>query len=101
MISTKNLNKGDLVEIALSDNAGIFSGNAHIYSRDNSVNIPGRHHLGYVARVNDDAIFLVECWDKMKNEPQSQTGVVQIYFDAIKYYRRKTKSDWTETIRSY
>ncbi len=88
MVKIDGLEKGDLVEIALSADAKRALDSYWFYFSDKSgeTNVPGRFHVGYLSKLEEDGVFLAQDWNKPKNRPER--GATNFGFDVVESYRK-------------
>ena len=94
----KDLKRGDLVELVLTDNAKLYNDDmtaVDFFSTEDGVNQPGRHFVGYVIgdedRNEESYISLISGWNMETNghpEPFRLQGLI-FYAKAVLSYSKK------------
>src|SRR5271169_1407729 len=82
----KDLKEGDLVVIALKEDAIMSPGIHHAIVLDSSGRnrVPGKSCTGYVGYINNDSISLRETW----NMPYNDAGL-DVFFSTIESYKKE------------
>jgi hypothetical protein len=84
----EDVQRGDLVEIALTSNANMYLDSIEFYAADKSgkTNIPGRFRVGYFIMTELNFVSLAGGWDKPNDKPERQR--TRFYFEVVESCRK-------------
>ena len=84
----RDIKEGDIVEIALTPDARRYTEAYYFFhpDADEETNIPGRTHVGYVSKLEEDSIWLAQDWNKLNGK--TNMGAVRYYLKVVESWRK-------------